>query len=305
MDQSNPKRGAIVCENNRSIQLGIDIAGWIIAAAAAIATFYAGGAGGALVATGKAAVGQGLKLAAKGLMKVGVKGAAKKLSKTGGKQLAKAAMGLGLKKSMRGWANYAGKGVLKTGVKTFVKEVGKNLSKKWTKVAVANAVIYQLGKGAAKKSALATTYSLLSSDLDKTLLNCQDLDHREGCYTICGDNETNDYLNARIFKPMLGKTYCVDPKDYALREIGTGKLLIFDASLQQTMTSNIKANVVDHDDNDGKILASLTGVVSKPWGCDWNEDDIDMYFGSFIYDPDTLEISEEGMLILDAIRLDD
>ena len=34
-------------------------------------------------------------------------------------------------------------------------------------------------------------------------------------------------------------------------------------------------------------------------------ENIDMYFGSFIYDPDTLEISEEGMLILDAIRLDD
>ena len=303
MDQTNPKRGAIVCENNRSIQIGIDVVGWIITAAAAIATFYAGGAGGAGVAVGKAAIGQGLKAAAKGLMKVGAKGAAKKLRKTGGKQLAKAAMGLGLKKSMRGFTNYAGKGVLKTGIKTFVKEAGKNLTKKWTKIAAANAVIYQLGKGAAKStgggklnSALSTIYSLVSSDLDKTLLNCQDLDHNEGCYSVCGDGFENDYLNRYVFKPMFGKSYCVNPDDYALYEINPdgsrGKLLIFDASKQEQIISTIKSKVYDKSDN-------------MKFGCDWNEDDIDMYIGSFIYDPDTLEISDEGMMIIDATRLDD
>lgn len=303
MDQTNPKRGAIVCENNRSIQIGIDVVGWIITAAAAIATFYAGGAGGAGVAVGKAAIGQGLKAAAKGLMKVGAKGAAKKLRKTGGKQLAKAAMGLGLKKSMRGFTNYAGKGVLKTGIKTFVKEAGKNLTKKWTKIAAANAVIYQLGKGAAKStgggklnSALSTIYSLVSSDLDKTLLNCQDLDHNEGCYSVCGDGFEDDYLNRYVFKPIFGKSYCVNPGDYALYEINPngsrGKLLIFDASKQEQIISTIRSKVYDKSDN-------------MKFGCDWNEDDIDMYIGSFIYDPDTLEISDEGMMIIDATRLDD
>ena len=58
------------------------------------------------------------------------------------------------------------------------------------------------------------------------------------------------------------------------------------------MLNRIKQHVVNKSD-------------SKKFGCDWNEDDIDMYFGTFIYDPDTLEISEEGMLIHDAIRLDD
>ena len=303
MDQTNPKRGAIVCENNRSIQVGIDIVGWIATAAAAIATFYAGGAGGAGVAAGKAAIGQGLKAAAKGLTKVGVKGVSKKLSKEGGRQLAKAAMKMGLKANMRGFANYAGKGVLKTGIKTFVKEAGKNLAKKWTKIAVANAVIYQLGKGAAKatgggklNSALSTIYSLVSSDLDKTLLNCQDLDHNEGCYSVCGDGFEDDYLNRYVFKPMFGKSYCVNPDDYALHEINPdgsrGKLLIFDASKQEQIISTIKSKVYDKSD-------------SMKFGCDWNEDDIDMYFGSFIYDPDTLEISDEGMMILDATRLDD
>lgn len=300
LDSAERKRGAIVCENNRSYQVGIDVAGWFITAIAAVLTFWAGGAGGAAVATGRAAIGAGLKASAKGVAKVGMKGVAKKLSKTGSKQLAKAAVKIGMKQNMRGASNYAGKGVLKGAAKTFVKEVGKNLSNKWTRVAAAGAAIWGLGTAASKSSGGSKFYSMLSSNLDKEFLNCHDLDLDEGCYTVCGDGQANDYLNEYAFKPVLGKTYCVNPNDYALYEINPdgsrGSLLVFDANKQAAILSRIKQNVVDKG----------TGALFKRGkGCDWNEDDIDMYMGFYIYDPDTLEITEEAMVIDDAIRLDD
>ena len=301
MDQADKKMGAIVCENNRSIQLGIDIAGWAVAIVAAVATFYTGGAGGAGVVAGKAAIGTGLKAAAKGLAKVGAKGAAKKLSKTGGKQLAKAALkkGFSNRQAIRiAQSTLKSKGLLRAATKTFKKEIGKNLGKKWTKAAVANAVVYNVGRGVAKNTAVSpsTIYSLVGSDLDKEFVNCQDLDHNDGCYSVCGDGIENDYLNRHVFKPMFGKSVCVAEDDFALYELNPdgsrGKLMIFDANKYNEMLKRIKQHVVNKSD-------------SKKFGCDWNEDDIDMYFGTFIYDPDTLEISEEGMLIHDAIRIDD
>ena len=302
LDNAARKRGAIVCENNRSYQAGIDTVGWLITAVAAVATFYAGGAGGAAVAIGRAALGAGLKASAKGLAKVGAKGAAKKISKAGSKQLAKSAIKIGMKSAgangglFRGWANYAGKGVLKGASKTFVKAVGKNLTKKWTAIAASSAAIWGLGNAAFTPSGGGKFYSLLNSGLDKEFLNCHDLDHNEGCYTVCGDGQANDYLNDYVFKPILGKTYCVNSGDFAMYEINPdgsrGKLLTFDASKQSEIVNRIKSHVQDKSDN-------------KHYGCDWNEDDIDMYFGFYIYDPDTLEISEEAMVIDDAIRLDD
>ena len=300
MDKTHRKRGAVVCENNRSYQMGIDVAGWIITAVAAVATFYAGGAGGAAVAAGRAALGAGLKASAKGLAKVGAKGIAKKISKAGSKQLAKSAVKLGMKRNMAGWANYAGKGVLKGASKTFAKKVGANLTKKWTALAATSAAIWGLGTAASKSSTGSKFYSYLNSDLDKSFLNCQDLDNSEGCYSVCGDGPQDDYLNKYAFEPVLGKKYCVNPGDYALYELnpdGTrGNLMIVDANKQSEILSRIKQHVVD------KGSGSL---VKRGWGCDWNEDDIDMYFGFYIYDPDTLEITEEAMVIDDAIRLDD
>ena len=301
MDQADKKMGAIVCENNRSIQMGIDVAGWAMAIVAAVATFYAGGAGGAGVVAGKAAIGTGLKAAAKGLAKVGAKGAAKKLSKAGGKQLARAALkkGFSNRQAIRiAQSTLKSKGLLRGATRTFQKEIGKNLGKKWTKAAVANAVVYNVGRGVAKNTAVSpsTIYSLVGSDLDKEFVNCQDLDHNDGCYSVCGDGIENDYLNRHVFKPMFGKSVCVAEDDFALYELNPdgsrGKLMIFDSNKYNEMLSRIKQHVVNKSD-------------SKKFGCDWNEDDIDMYFGTFIYDPDTLEISEEGMLIHDAIRIDD
>ena len=276
LDKVNRKRGALVCENNRSYQALLDTVGWVATAIAAIATFYAGGAGGAAVAAGRAALGAGLKASAKAAIKIGVK------------------------QNMRGYANYAGKGVLKGAAKKFIKQAGKNLTAKWTTIAAAaGSAIWMLGKS----SKASTVYGLVSSDLDKTIVNCHDLDHNEGCYTVCGDGKGgSDYLNKYVLKPVLGKNYCVNSSDYALYEINS------DGS---------RGNLLTYDNkHHPEILKKLTSIKDKSewvwqgfnshyYGCDWNEDDIDMYIGYYIYDPDTLEITKEAMVIDDASRLDD
>lgn len=307
LDKIQRKRGAIVCENNRSYQAGIDAAGWIVTAVAAVLTFYTGGAGGAAVAAGRAALGTGLKASAKALAKVGVKGAARKISKAGSKQLAKSAIKISMKSPgvngglFRGWANYAGKGVLKKASETFVVAVRKGLTNKWAAIAASSAAIWGLGSAASTSSGGGTFYSLLNSDLDKSFLNCHDLDHNEGCYHVCGDGSApQDYLNNYVLKPILGKMYCVNPTDYALYEINPdgsrGDLLLYDSSKHKEIISRIKSQVKDKSNKSGAF---------QRWGCDYNEDDIDMYFGFYIYDPDTLELTKEAMVIDDAIRLDD
>lgn len=290
LDTTMQKRGALLCENNRSWQMTIDIIGWAATAVAAILTFYAGGAGGAAVTAGRAAVGAGLKTAAKGIAKVGGKAAAKKVSATGGRILAKSAIQLGMKTNMRGYAKYAGKGVLKTGIKNYVKTVGANLAKKATLFADAGALIYLIG-GNMAKNAGATVYSFISSDLSNDIINCQDVDHNEGCYTVCGDGMGNDDMNNKVFNPILGKAYCVNESDYALYEINPdgsrGNVLI----MEKTQWEQVKAKINSSVKDQGK--------------CDWNEDDIDMYAGFYMYDPDTLEISTENLIVDDTIRIDD
>ncbi len=310
LDKVNRKRGAIVCENNRSYQFGIDAAGWIVTAVAAIATFWAGGAGGAAVATGRAALGAGLKASAKAAAKVGAKGAAKKLAKKGTKQVAKGALKIGMKSTAREAMTYAttkgaARGLLKDAGKKFIKQVGKNLTTKWGALTATGAAVWGIGTPVSKNQQGSTFYSLLSSDLDKSFLNCHDLDHNEGCYTVCGDGKgEDDYLNKYALKPVLGKTYCVNPGDYVLYEIkpdgSRGAVLVYDDKHHNEIIKKLKASVVDK---------AQGGWYDWKWypykGCDWNEDDIDMYFGFYVYDPDTLEITKEGMVIDDAIRLDD
>jgi len=287
MDTSLRKYGALVCENNRSYEGLIDAVGWIATAVAAVATFYSGGAGGAAVAAGRAALGAGLRASARTIAKVGGKAAANKLRKQGGKMLSKSAVKLGLRRNMvtaQNLARYKGKGVLRAGIKNYVKTAGKNLKNKWNLLAATGAIIYQGGTA-------GLGYSLVSSDADKEVVNCQDVDHNEGCYTVCGDSITGyngqmDMLNAQVLKPVMGKTYCVNEQDYHLYDMATNKRLIMDA----TQLKEVKENMSKIQDK-------------KP--CDWNEDDIDMYIGFFIHDPDTLDISTEAMIIDDIIRIDD
>ena len=282
LDTTVKKRGMIVCENNRSIQLGIDTAGWVATIAAAIATFYAGGAGGAGVAAGRAAIGAGLKAAATSASKVGAKAASKKIIKAGIRTVGKDALK---------------RGALKTGAKNFIKIVGQNLTKKWVAITATGAAVWGLGNAVSNTG--STIYSLVSSELDKTFLNCQDLDHNEGCYTVCGDGQANDYLNQYALEPVLGKTYCVNPDDYAMYEINPdgsrGKLMTFDHEKMAQIKSLVTEKVQDQ---------GTGSIVGRGQGCDWNEDDIDLYIGAYVYDPDTLEISDEAMVIDDAMRLD-
>lgn len=298
LDIEVKRHGALICENNRSIQLGADIVGWIATAVAAILTFYAGGAGGAGVAAARAGIGSALKALAKGATKIGLKTAGKKLSKAGSKQLTIAAVKLGLKKNMRGWANYAGKGVLKGALKgmgkNFTKKAGKNMATKIGLIASTSGMaIWQIGYGVGNSSPGGTLYSYLESSLDKEFLNCQDLDRNEGCYTICGTEHItgNDDLNKYVLTPTLGKKYCVDDTNYILYEVKSD--------------GNKGATISFDDAQFEQIKQRITKNIQDKGNCNWNEDDIDMYFGFYIYDPDTLEISNEIIIIDDAIRIDE
>lgn len=292
LDTATAPRGALVCENNRSWQMGIDLVGWAATIVAAVLTIYSGGAGGVAVASGRAAVGAGLRAAAKGIAKFGGKATAKQVAKKGSKQLARSAIKLGLKKDMRGWAKYKGKGVLKTGVKKYVKAVGANLKTKRAILANAGAAVYLIGGATvASNTTAGTIYGLVESELSKDYVNCQGLDHKEGCYTVCGDGKGTDDLNTKALKPVLGKTYCVNEKDYALYEItssgGRGKPLRMTQAQWKTIKQKISSSVKDRGN------------------CDYNEDDIDMYVGFFMHDPDTLEASDQTLIIEDIMRLDD
>ena len=287
LDQAMQKRGAILCENNRSWQMTIDIVGWGATVIVAVATFFTGGAGGAAVAAGRAAVGASLKTVAKGIAMVGGKAAARRMSRTGGRLLAKSAIDLGM--TLRTYASAGGKGVLKTGIKNYVKTLGTNLAKK--KTLLAGALIYQIGSNIDSRPG-STLYSLVDSDLSTDIINCQDVDHNEGCYTVCGDGRGSDDMNTKVFNPILGKSYCVNEADYALYEINPdgsrGDVLIMEKAQWDAVKNAINTSVKD------------TG------NCDWNEDDIDIYAGFYMYDPDTLEISADRVMVVDdAIRIDE
>ncbi len=290
LDSTMQKRGAILCENNRSWQMTIDIVGWGATAAATILTFFAGGAGGAAVTAGRAAIGAGLKSTAKGIAKLGATNTARSMTRTGSHLLARSAIDLSMASSVSAAARLGGKGVLKTGVKNYTKIIKKNLASKATKFFDGGALVYLIGSNAAKHAG-STLYSLVNSDLSNDIINCQDVDHNEGCYTVCGDGLANDDINTKVFKPILGKTYCVNEEDYVLYEINPdgsrGNVLIMDTQQWEKVKNAIISSVKDQ----GK--------------CDWNEDDIDMYAGFYMYDPDTLEISTENMVVDDTIRIDD
>ena len=69
------------------------------------------------------------------------------------------------------------------------------------------------------------------------------------------------------------------------------------------VTNKIRSDVIDKGKMKDK-WKSMTNQRNGRHGCDWNEDDIDMYFGTYIYDPDTLKPSN-NMIVEEVIRIDD
>lgn len=307
LDTTATKRGALVCENNRSYQIGIDTAFWIATTAAAIASF---GTGGVAAAGARTALGTGLKALAKGATKIGLKTAGKTMSKAGSKQLAKAAVSMGLKQNMRGWANYAGRGV----AKRVAKRAGANLATKrgvlLASGAIAGVIYETIGKNTIashsiprEKNAAGTLYSLVESGTSTEIINCQDLDYGEGCYAVCGHDKPDDDLNTKVFKPILGRTYCVNETDFTLYDTQTNEPLMMNSDEYIKVTNKIRSDVIDKGKMKDK-WKSMTNQRNGRHGCDWNEDDIDMYFGTYIYDPDTLKPSN-NMIVEEVIRIDD
>ena len=315
LDATLRKHGALVCENNRSYQAGIDTALWVATAAAAIASF---GTGGVAVAGGRAAVGAGLKALAKGASKVGLKSAGKSMSKAGSKQLSKAALKTNFRTNLRGAAantfgTFGKNGTIRQTFKHIGKKAGQNLATKKSKLLLTGAItgaIYEtagkpiIANGIKKKNGTAgTLYSLVASDISTEIINCQDLDYGEGCYAVCGYGNTNDDLNEKVFKPILGQTYCVNESDFTLYNTQTKKPLMLNEEQFRNVINKLKTEVADKGQNKN-VWKTLTNQKNGHHGCDWNEDDIDMYFGTYIYDPDTMEPSSH-LIMEEVVRLDD
>jgi hypothetical protein len=246
LDDNKKLYGAMVCENNRSYEVGIEAALWTITAAAAVATFYAGGAGGA----GTAAAGTAAKVGIKTLAKAALKHAVK----TGLKWAILAAAGAIIIQTKGSW-NY-----LKTDV----------------------------NKTSFAKSSAGLLYSLVDSEPRTDIVNCQGLDvaDRKKCYSVCGyPGAPNDELNEKVLSKVMGTRYCVSAEDFTLYDINTRKPLM--------MTSEQYKQVIDK-----------LALIKDKGGCDWNEDDVDMFTGRYIYDPNTMEPSSY-LLIEKVDRLDD
>jgi hypothetical protein len=158
--------------------------------------------------------------------------------------------------------------------------------------------------GIKKKNGTAgTLYSLVASDISTEIINCQDLDYGEGCYAVCGYGNTNDDLNEKVFKPILGQTYCVNESDFTLYNTQTKKPLMLNEEQFRNVINKLKTEVADKGQNKN-VWKTLTNQKNGHHGCDWNEDDIDMYFGTYIYDPDTMEPSSH-LIMEEVVRLDD
>ena len=238
LDDSKKRYGAMVCENNRSYQAGIDAVLWGTTVVSAVATFWAGGAGGAASAAAVTGVKATVKAAVKGAIKAGIKYAA---------------------------LAAAGAIIIKT---------------KGTYAA------NDVSPSDFAKSSAGFIYSLVDSEPRTDIINCQGLDLNEKCYSPCNQagDKTQDELNKQVLYPVMGKNYCVGAADYTLYEINTRTPLMMTPEQYNAVKNNLPK-------------------IQDKGGCDWNEDDIDMFIGSYLYDPNTFEPSTH-LLIEEVIRLD-
>ncbi|MFQ6739582.1 MAG: hypothetical protein ACLRFJ_02870, partial [Alphaproteobacteria bacterium] len=140
-----------------------------------------------------------------------------------------------------GAAVAAGHAAIKTGLKAAAKAavkegakklVGKGVAGRVARILAVGGVVWTVGKGNAGE-VLTNAYTFINSDATTDVITCKDLDHNEGCYTVCGDSKNpNDDLNTKVFNPLLGKNYCVNSKDYMMYEMkqdgNIGRVMSFD-----------------------------------------------------------------------------
>ena len=244
LDDNKKLYGAMVCENNRSYEAGINTALWTATIGATLATIWAGGAGGTVAF----ATAQGAKAGIMATVSKVVKGAVK----AGIKYALLTAAGAIIINTKGSW-NYPKTNINQTSF---------------------------------AKSSAGLLYSLVDSEPRTDIVNCQGLDVGEKCYTVCGyPGAPNDDLNEKVLSKVMGSRYCVSTEDFTLYDINTRKPLM--------MTPDQYKQVIDK-----------LALIKDKGGCDWNEDDIDMFTGRYLYDPNTMEPSSY-LLIEKVDRLDD
>jgi hypothetical protein len=307
---ANDSRVLFVCENHRALQVGIDVGLWV---GTAVATFFTAGAGGPALAAGKTAFQAGLK--------TGVKAAIKQSITAGARAYASRGLAHGLSQGAIRTAA-AGQVGGKIGLKTFLwtgaealKHIPAGQVANLGMISVAKSWLWAGGKAATpyltkrfltekissnarpsnKGGAASFVYSLVDSKFSADVMNCQDTDKLlNGCYSTCDRNDLGapkDSLNNLVIRPMYDVSVCVDRDTFVLHEIENGQkgpafLRVIDGEWP-ALQNKIKANIQDKN------------------GCNWNEDDIDLYIGKPIVNADTLTIEPAAAVIDAGIRLDE
>lgn len=146
---------------------------------------------------------------------------------------------------------------------------------------------------------LASVYSFLSSELNTKVMNCRNTQTNSGCYLSCNKDSLTaptDDLNMKVFKPIFGKNLCIDENaNFVLREISMDGI------------PNAGNVFITTNDRWAAAKQKIVSEVKDKGNCDKKINDIDMYVGTPLYDPATLEPVGDGAtgLLIDAIRIDD
>ncbi|MDR1071934.1 MAG: hypothetical protein LBL21_04815 [Rickettsiales bacterium] len=129
-------------------------------------------------------------------------------------------------------------------------------------------------------------------------INCKNLTvHGRRCYSLCNEKHAAegyvDDLNEKIFMQVVKKRICIDgdnnsPTKYMLFEAnGASKgkqLMLTDAQIER--------------------IKGLIPYVRDQGQCNWKANNVDMYFGKYFYDPDTLEPAPYPLFITNTSRID-
>ncbi|MDR1027327.1 MAG: hypothetical protein LBL46_02840 [Rickettsiales bacterium] len=299
LDTAEARMGAVLCENHRALLFGVDVA---TTAATIVIGVLTGGVGAAAIGAGKAGLqsvirSAAAKLAVKGIggqvVKLGAKKTATRvatwaLREAAKKGLAGAAANAAASTATRAAAALGFKQALTAGVsKGVASAIGAGLLRKVAGMAADGVFIWAVGMSN------SSWFGLIDSTLRADLPNCADLDSAfNKCYSICGKGDLGDDLNKYVFDRLLHKKVCVGDKrteeQYVVFEVAK------DGSRIPLVMTQTEANMV---------YAKLPEIKNKG-NCNRNNDDLDIYFGYYFYDPDTLLIDGKHLGIKNAFRID-
>lgn len=334
-------RQLFICENDRSIQAGIDTALWAATIVAAVFSFGTAGVAGT-------AIKEGVKQGVKGIIKLGVKQGLKTASKAASKEAAKKAAVATAQQTAKKTAVDASKKALQNTLvsqtknklksngkkrvtnKMIKKEIEKGIANKSINSTSGRKAISLLDDAIAKQSALKTAGQASASQALKKALTTFAIS--TPIALLSGFGAVYSYLESDLDTTVMNCTdtdagencYLSCTKDSTTAPTDDLNTKVFKPTFGKTLCIDENNNYALREINTqgiptpGKIFLTtqdkwekakrlIVSNVQDQGNCDWNEDDIDMYIGVPLYDSSTLEPTENGSqgLLIDGIRIDD